>query len=266
MILVTGATGSVGRMVVDRLLEKGATNVRALTIDPKRAALPDGIEVVRGNIRRPETLGGVFQGVGRMYLAPSLDTVSEVVALARDAGVQHIVDLSGSADTDWLPIAEAVEASGVAWTHLAPGEFIENTFIWSDQIRNTGVVRDAYPDAANAMIAMDDIAEVAAVVLLEDGHVGRNYDMTGPESLTRAEQVQQIGVALGKDIPFIELSHDEAIEELSKVMGEYAGWYLQGKADLMENPQAATTAVADVLGRPAMTFAEWAARHADQFR
>src|SRR5688500_14971528 len=107
-ILVTGATGSVGRLVVDALLAAGAKNIRALTNNPKKAALPAEVEVVEGFIGRPETLPVALAGVERMYLAPLLQTVDEVLALAKEAGVRRIVDLSGEEENDWHPIAKAV--------------------------------------------------------------------------------------------------------------------------------------------------------------
>src|SRR5690349_5876979 len=134
-ILVTGATGNVGRLVVDELLALGATGIRALTVDPARAALPPQIEVVRGYLGRPETVVPALDGVDRMYLAPLLGTVDQVTRLAAEAGVRHIVDLAGGENTDWRPIEVAVEASGVAWTHLEAGEFMANAMMWAPQIR-----------------------------------------------------------------------------------------------------------------------------------
>jgi uncharacterized protein YbjT (DUF2867 family) len=265
-ILVTGATGSVGRLVVDQLLAAGATDVRALTNKPEKAALPAEVEVVKGYIGRPETLPPALDGVDRMYLAPLVETVHEVLALAKQAGVEHVVDLAGPEGNWWHPIEVAVEESGIAWTHLDAGEFMENSLIWADQVRTTGQVRDAYPGSANAPIATDDIAAVAAVALVEDGHIGQAYELTGPETLTRADMVRCIGATIGRDIPYVELSREQAVEELSKAMGEYADWYLEGKAAFLEHPQRAVATVAEVTGRPATTFAQWAVEHAAEFR
>jgi uncharacterized protein YbjT (DUF2867 family) len=265
-ILVTGATGNIGRMVVDHLLARGADDVRALTTNPARAKLPDGVEVARGYLGRPETLPAAFAGVDRVYLAPVLETVTDVVRLAHEAGVQHIVDLSGDETTEWQPIAQAVEASGAAWTHLYAGEFVENTTVWADQVRTAGEVREPYPDAANAPVAMDDIARVAAAVLMEEGHEGRAHTLTGPETMTRAERVRRLGEALGRELAFRQVPLDEAAAVLEPAMGEYARWYLEGFAGMIESPQRATTTIADVTGTPATTFEQWAAANADSFR
>lgn len=265
-ILVTGATGSVGRLVVDHLLTLGATDVRALVRNPAKATLPGGVEVATGYVAEPGTMDGVFDGVERLYLTSYAETAAEVLALAKKAGVQHVVSLSGERESWWGSIVDDVEASGIAWTHLWPGEFMENATIWSEQIRATGRVRDGYAASANAPIAMDDVAAVAAVALVQDGHVGQAYSLTGPETLTRAEKVALIGRALGRDVPYVELSRDDAIAELSRSMGEYAEWYVDGEKDLVDHPQQATDAVARLLGRPATTFAEWAVRNATLFR
>lgn len=266
-ILVTGATGNIGRLVVDHLLAAGETDIRALTVNPVKAALPPEVEVATGYVGRPETLPEVLDGVDRMYLAPVPEAVAEVMTLAKQAGVQHVVDLAGAKDSWWGAVEEAVEASEVAWTHLEPGEFMNNTWLWADQIRTTGQVRDAYPEAANAMVDLDDIAAVAAVALLEDGHVGKAYELTGPETLTRRQLVATISEVLGIDVPYLELSRDEAVAMLEPMMGEYASWYVDGCAELVDTPQLARPEVFEaVTGRPGTTYAQWVAKNAEVFR
>jgi uncharacterized protein YbjT (DUF2867 family) len=260
-ILVTGATRNVGRLVVDELLALGATQVRALTTDPAGAAHPPGVEVVEGYLGRPETMPAALAGVDVMYLAPLIRTSDEVCRMAADAGVRHIVDLAGAKGEHWQAIEDAVEACGVPYTHLEPGEFMTNATIWAPQIMAGDEVRDVYGDAANAPIALEDIAAVAARVLVDGGHPGVSYPLTGPESLTRRERVLQIGAALGRELTYTELHRDAAIEQLSAIMGEAAEWYVDGTAHLVTHPQPANQVVAGVIGRPATTFAEWARRH-----
>ncbi|MHA4852431.1 NmrA family NAD(P)-binding protein [Rhodococcus sp. MSC1_016] len=264
-ILVTGATGNIGRMLVDHLLARGATDVRALTNHPEKAHLPAGVEVVHGYLRRLDTLPAAFDGVESMYLAPTPDTVEDVLAVATRAGVRHLVDLSGPHDGHWGDVARAVEASGIPWTHLWPGEFMENAGILAPQIKDAGVVREPFPTAGNAPIAMDDIAEVAAVTLLEDGHIGKSYELTGPETLLRAELVRRLGAALGRNIEYRQVSFEEAVEVLTPAMGEYARWYLEGMATLVDHPQQANSVFEDIVGRPATTFTRWAAEHVHEF-
>jgi uncharacterized protein YbjT (DUF2867 family) len=275
-ILVTGATGNVGRRVVDELIRAGAS-VRALTINPRKAALPPEVEVVEGHLGRLDAVAEAVAGVERMYLAPLPATVRDVVALAEDAHVRRVVDLSAygaeleasAQPGQWhfYAVEQAVEHSAVEWTHLRPGEFMTNTLAWADQIRSTGVVRGAYATSANAAIDLDDIAAVAARALLEDGHAGNIYQLTGPEALTQAQLARLIGDAIGREVRFEELTPDAALAELTVRMGERAArWYLEGLAQMVDHPLTPTRTVEHITGRPATTFAAWARKHADAFR
>ena len=266
-ILVAGATGNVGRLVVDELLAAGATGVRALTARPAQANLPDGVEVVVGHLGRPDAVATALAGVHRMYLPPAHEHVGAVVAQARAAGVRRIVDLSGGEGSSYVEIERQVEASGIDWTHLEPGEFMVNALEWAGQIRDTGQVRDANPEAATAPIDQGDITAVAGVALLEDGHVGRGYELTGPESLTRAQRVAAIGAALGREVPYVEVDPEEAVARRVPTWGEEgARWYVELMAPLRESPQTVVPTVEQVTGRPATTFARWAELNADAFR
>jgi len=264
-ILVTGATGNVGRLVVDELLALGATDVRALTASPAKAQLPPGVEVVRGYLGKVETLPAAFEGVDRMYLAPLLETVEEATSLAAAAGVRHIVDLAGGKHSDWQPIERAVEASGVPWTHLEAGEFMQNAAVWAPQIRAGDEVRDGYADSAGALIALEDIAAVAARILLDGGHAGQTYELTGPQTQTRAERVRVIGQVLGRELRYVELSHDQAIAQLRPQLGDFAAWYVAGEQALVTHPQVATRSVEQLSGRPGTTFAQWVTANVDLF-
>ncbi|MEV6350691.1 NAD(P)H-binding protein [Actinoplanes sp. NPDC051851] len=266
-ILVTGATAKIGRMVVGELLARGATDIRALTVDPARAALPSPVEVVHGHFGRRGTVATALAGVDRMYLAPHLPTAAEVCAMAAAAGVRHIVDLAGVKGGEWQPIEDAVEASGAAWTHLEPGEFISNATIWAPQIRAGDEVRDAYPDVANAPVAEEDIAAVAAAVLLSDDHAGASLPLTGPAALSRREKVAELGAGLGRDLRYVELTGEAARARFTESMGPYGDWYLANLASMAAHPpQQVVSTVGDLLGRPATGYREWAAAHADLFR
>ncbi|WP_433665214.1 NAD(P)H-binding protein [Nocardia sp. CA-128927] len=260
---MTGATGNIGRMVVDHLLAGGAEDVKALTNKPERAALPAGVEIVKGYLGRVSSLPAAFEGVDRMYLAPMLETIDEVVSLAKQAGIKQIVDLSGEAH--WTPIAEAVENSGLDWTHLFTGDFQENATVWTEQIRASDEIRDPYPEVRSTPITMDDIARVAAKVLLSEGHSGQTYQITGPEALTRADRIHQIGTALGRTLTVRQVSTDEAIEIFARTM-DTAEWYVEATGSMVGWEPEPTTTVADLTGAPATTFAQWAAANTDLFR
>ena len=282
-ILVTGATGNVGRLVVDLISAAGA-RVRAMTRDPGRARFPDGVEVVRGDLDAPSTLDAALDGADRLYLFPVPATAHAVVDRAKEAGVRRIVVLSSGAvtagyDTDFhLPVERAVEDSGLEWTHVRPGEFMLNKlWLWGPSIRAEGVVYEPFPELAWCPVHERDIAEVAAAALLDDGHSGNAYDINGPEFVTRRDQIGAIADAAGRDVR-IEVVPREQARERYLAQGGFAAAnadFLLGFVDYSGNPSG--TAAPEfrprprptseaVLGRPARTFAEWARDHAADFR
>ncbi|MFD6161498.1 SDR family oxidoreductase [Nocardia sp. NPDC060256] len=260
---MTGATGNIGRMVVDHLLAGGADDVRALTNHPERAALPAGVEIAEGYLGRVSSLPAAFEGVDRMYLAPVLETIDDVVSLAERAGIRQIVDLSGEAH--WTPIAQAVEGSGLDWTHLFAGDFLDNATVWAEQIRASDEIRDPYPEVESVPIAMGDIARVAAKVLLSEGHNGQTYQLTGPEVLTRADRIQQIGRALGRTLTVRQVPADEAVQIFARTIST-AEWYVEVTGSMVGWHPEPTTTIADLTGAPATTFAQWAAANTALFQ
>lgn len=276
-ILVTGATGSVGRLVVDELVALGAP-VRALTVNPEKAALPEEVDVVTGYLGRPATLPAALKGVDAVYLAPLPDTVGEFTELAREAGVGRVVALSGSnADEEeragssgahYIKVERAVEAAGFDWTFLRPGVFANNTLGWAEEIRASGTVSSAYPDAAQTPIDLRDIAKVAAKVLTESGHTGRKITLSGPESITQAGQVAAIAAALGTEVRFHELTRAEHRQVWLDygIPAEVADWLLDGFAEATEHPQVPEPAYEELMGERGTTYHQWAIDNAGAFR
>lgn len=263
-ILVTGATGNIGRLVVDHLNGLGANDIRALTKNPAKANLPNEVAAITGYLGDPETLPAALEGVERMYLAPFPPTLDVTLELAEKAGVQYVVALSGGAH--WQEYTDTIAASGLVNTQLGPGEFLENFAMWSEPIKASRTAREPYPEMVEAPISMSDIARVAATLLVkpEQTHFGQMYELTGPEALTRAQIAEQIGVGIGAEVRFEKCGLDEARDRLRPVMGDEVDWYL----DLMKEaePQQANQLVAELTGTPAESVARWAARNAELFR
>ena len=224
IVLVTGATGNVGRQVVSQLLRRGA-RVRALTRNPGAARLPEEVEVVRGDLSVPEALGTFLAGTDAVFLVWSLPTIEAVPAVVNRVAkhVRRIVFLSSSAIRDDVEqqtdvvgkvhadIERPIETSELEWTFLRPDGFATNAlWWWGPQIRRGDVVRWPYGAAATAPIHERDIAAVAVRALMEDGHAGARHVLTGPESLTQVEQVQTIAEAIGRRLRFEEISREEA--------------------------------------------------------
>ncbi|WNF27907.1 NAD(P)H-binding protein [Streptomyces sp. C11-1] len=270
-ILVTGATGTVGRRVVEQLLERGE-HVRALTRDPARAELPEGVDVVRGDLTDPASLESALDGVTGLHLitfggalfAP-LETGEEILALARKAGVRRVTVLNGGGET---PMETAVRASGLAWTVVMPVEFMANALEWAPGIKAEGVVREPYVGRLSAMVHESDIGAVAAVALTEDGHAGRAYLVTGPQVLTVGDKVAAIAAARGADVELVELTEEQALESwrANGMPEDVIGFLIDVYRDTPPEGRTVIDTVQQVTGRPARTFAQWAREHAEHFR
>ncbi|CAL9655560.1 NmrA family NAD(P)-binding protein [Streptomyces sp. enrichment culture] len=273
MILVTGATGNVGRNVVLQLLEAGET-VRALTRDPEKAAFPAEVEVVAGDIADPQSLPPALKGVDRAFLFPVFGQLDGFLDVAKASGVEHIAMLSSSAiefdDPGFigqvhLECENAVTGSGIPRTFVRAGLFMLNDRGWAPQIRATGVVRTAYGTAAAAPVDERDIAAVATASLL-DPRDGSVHSLTGPESLTQIDRVRIIGEVLGKPVAFEELSREEALSHLVQQMPPDAAEFL---LDQLASWQGVTAevlpTVEQVTGRPAHTYAQWVEHHVADF-
>jgi uncharacterized protein YbjT (DUF2867 family) len=268
-ILVTGATGTVGRHVTEQLVRRGIA-VRALTRNSERArtVLPAEAEIVVGDLMRPDTLREALRGVEAMFLIVSsdqpradLNTDPRVVAMAAEAGVKRVVVLVGFEEG---PVEQAVRESGMEWTLVKPVEFMANVLDdWAASIREEGVVRELNGNAPSARVHEGDIAAVAVEALLGDGHHGQSYVLTGPEVLTRVEAVEAIARGIGKDIRFEELTEEEARRKW-RDQGydeESVEFFVQMAFQPPASGHTVLPTVERVLGRPARTLAEWAAEH-----
>lgn len=274
-VLVTGATGHVGRHVVEQLRTAGVP-VRASTRRPGESAFGPGVEVVHGDLADPASMRDAVRGVDRMYLFPVPDTAGDVAEIARRAGVRHAVVLSSSSVTDegnhsgqyHLAVERAVEDAGLGWTMVRPDEFANNIlWKWGHSIRTESVVRAPYPAAARVLIHEADVAAVVVAALLDERHAGQRYELTGPEVLTQAEQVRLIATAAGRDIRFEEISPGAAREQMSAFMpAPVVDMVLRYLADSVDQPPAVLLTVQRILGRPGLTFARWAGDHAADFR
>jgi uncharacterized protein YbjT (DUF2867 family) len=296
-ILVTGATGNIGRRVVDQLVGAGQ-RVRAMTRDPRAARLTDGVEVVYGDFERPETWPDVLDEIERVYLFPFAYVASRpgagFVEQAVQAGVRRFVVHSAAAagfapgdepgDRSLSPLRRhlaeerqahrelelMVEATDAEWTHVRPGLLAVNALGWAERIRAERVVREPYGTAGYPLVHEADIAEVAVAALLGDSHVGAAYTITGPAKISQADQVKAIGTAIGEEIRFEELTPEQAREQWLQdgCPSEMVDWRIELLAAAVDGPGSLppTTTFQQITGRPARTFARWAADHAADFR
>ena len=278
-ILVTGATGNVGRQVVSQLLATDV-RVRALTRNPDAAGLPPEVERVRGDLTVPASLDGCLDGVDAMFLVWSAPPGAALAAVDRmTKQARRIVFLSSPHRTPHpffqasqpnpvaalhAEIERLIEASGLPWTFLRPGMFAANALSWwAPQIRAGDVVRWPYAASPTAPLHERDIAAVAVRALLEAGHDGAEYVLTGPQSLSQLEQVATIGDVTGRSLRFEEMSPEEARRELPPSV---VNMLLEAWAAAIGLPAFVTSTVAEITGTPARTFRDWVTDHAAEFR
>ncbi|GAA4620036.1 NAD(P)H-binding protein [Actinoallomurus vinaceus] len=275
MFLVTGATGNVGSELAAALLEAGAP-VRALVRRPD-AAVPDGAEPVLGDLNEPDGLTEALRGVRGMFLLPGYPDMPRLLARARDAGVRHVVLMSGgsaaledmgNAISRYMTLSErAVRDSGLAWTFLRPRAFMSNALRWVPQLREGDTVRVPFPQVPAACIDPRDIAAVAARALTGSGHEGRIHELTGPQALLPADQLTVLAKVLGRDLRFVGLSDEGTRTELEKsTPPEYVDAFFDFYVDGTLDESTVHPTVREVTGRAPRTFEDWAYAHADDFR
>jgi uncharacterized protein YbjT (DUF2867 family) len=281
MILVTGATGTIGSEVVRRLAEGGEA-VRAMTRDPSRVGERAGIDVAYGDFDRPVTLTEAAAGASTMLLLtapgpllPAHDLA--MLGVARSAGVAKVVKISaiGTAEPDnakvgtWhRPGEEAVQTSGMAWTILRPASFASNTLRWAGPIRAGDPIQNMTGTGAQGVIDPRDVAAVAVQALTSSKHEGQAYTLTGPELLSVPDQAAQLGHVLGLTIGSIDISLDVARDQMlaSGMDRSFMEVAINGAEFVQHGGGAVLTPdVQSVLGRPPGNFQTWARDHRTAF-
>jgi len=286
MILVTGVNGLSGSAVI-REFARQEYPVRGLVRNRAKAqaleTLP-GVEVVEGDMLRPETLGRALDGVDRMLLISSPDqqmveTQCTFIDAAKKAGVRHMVKLSGvttSLDSPFLfsrmhaEIARHLERSGLAWTHLRPSQFMTEYLREVPTIVTERAFFLPFENAKLTPVDLEDIAKAAFALLTTPGHEGKTYMISGPEALSMTEIAEQISLAIGKSVRYVNISPEERKRaQLAAGIPAYIVDALdvqsrlrrQGNGEEVVHPE---THIA--LGIRPTTFAEFAYRHAADFR
>ena len=281
MILVTGATGTVGREVVSQLLAAGK-KVRAMTRNLAKARLDSRVEAVKGDFNERDSLARAVEGVERIFsltLGPQTGIHEKNLAqAAKQAGVRHIVKLSAmggdeqtrNAIRKWHDEGEqAIRETSIGLTVLLPGAFMSNALHWRESIRAQGKVFSNYGDGKLPPVHPRDIAAVATRALTSDGHEGKSYPLSGPEALSIAEQVEILSGAIGKPLEYIPINDEAARVGMAKAgMPSLLIDALVPFAQFIRDGKAARVfqTIQEVTGRPAFTFSDWARENAAAFR
>ena len=274
-IVVTGATGNVGRPLVAELVAAGA-RVRAVTRTPGTAGFPPGVQAAG-------SAADALAGASAVFLNSRAlgEQLPGVVADCRHAGVTKLVALSAiNADDDFSrqpsrcrgdrnkEVEQLAVESGLAWVSLRPTVFATNfAGMWSAQIRAGDVVAGPYAAASSAPIVESDIAAVAARALLTDEFVGQRIPLTGPEAFTNSELVEVIGAVLGRPLQYREVPTDLVRQRFIGLGfgADFADAYMAMLAETLDKPALVTHDVEKILGRPATPFAQWVSEHRGLF-
>jgi uncharacterized protein YbjT (DUF2867 family) len=274
VIVVTGATGNVGRPLVQALAAAGE---KVTAVSRRQASeVPDGAVHLQADLLRPESLEPALDGADALFLLTSGEwhagggDLAGVLDVARAKGVRRVVLLSSQGvgtGRHRSGLEDSVTGSGLGWTLLRPGGFASNDLVWAAPVRTARTVFAPFPDVAVPVIDPSDIADVAAAVLLGDGHAGRTYELTGPAPISPRQRVAAIGAALGEPVRFVEQSRDEARAQMVQFMPEPV---VEATLAILGEPtpaeQRVSPDVGRVLGRLPRAYAEWVGRHVAAFR
>jgi uncharacterized protein YbjT (DUF2867 family) len=280
-VLVTGATGNVGSRLVRRLKEKGRA-VRAFARNAAGKTMPEGVEAAPGDFTDKTSLRQAMEGVDAVYLLSAGDQLSvheaSAIEAAKAAGVKLMVKHSVAGAQHKAPGfpswhragEERLEASGIPYVVLRPASFASNALYWAGSIKGQGTVYGALGEAAIPVIDPEDIAEAAATVLTTPGHEGKFYELSGPEALTTAQQVEALGRAIGKDLKYVNVPDDAARQSMLG-MGMSPAYVdamisliqmLRGIGRLEPYPGDVET----LTGHKPRSFGQWAEANAAAFR
>ncbi|MFI8392587.1 SDR family oxidoreductase [Streptomyces sp. NPDC085540] len=279
MIVVTGATGNIGRPLTQALAEAGQ---KVTAVSRHTAPVPDGVRHVVADLAEPAGLRPALAGAESLFLLLSGDlhaagaSPADIIGEAAASGVRRVVLLStlgvvtrpfGPTRIAMRALEDTLRTSEMEWAVLRPGGFASNALWWAESVRAQRVVAAPFGDVGVPIIDPADIAAVAAACLLDDRHTSSVYELTGPKVITPRQQAQAIAAALGSPVRFHELTRDEAKAAMTQSMpAELA----EDTLDILGSPSRAELRVSpdvqQVLGRAPRPFADWAARNAAAFR
>jgi uncharacterized protein YbjT (DUF2867 family) len=281
MIVVTGATGNVGRPLV-RLLAKAGEQVTAVSRRVTSADVPATVQAAPADLASAPALRPALEGADAVFLAPagellaSAGSPGDLIEVIKESGARRVVLLSSQAShtrpqaishARLRDFEHAVTTSGLSWTVLRPGGFASNTLAYIPSIRTARTVAAPFGDVGLPLIDPADIAEVAAAALRDDRHAGHTYVLTGPSLVSPRQQAAALGTVLGSRLDFTELTRDQALAAMVQFMPEPVA---HGTLDILGAPtqeeQSISPDAEKILGRAPRSFAEWAQRNIAAFR
>jgi uncharacterized protein YbjT (DUF2867 family) len=277
MILITGGRGAVATHLRN-LLHKDGLPVRVASTDPTQLRVADGIATAALDLTQPATFPDALSGIAQVFLYATADHIDEFIDQAAKASVTHVVLLSSASVLNRNPerdllakshldVEQALLASPISTTILRPGSFASNAGAWAWPIKNAQPVSLPYPGSFNDPIHEADVAEVAHAVLTNADLRTGQFHLTGPETVTFAQQIDQIATALGHPISFNHVTREQWKQEMADyVSGPLADALLDWWAANDGKPAALTNAVPELTGHPGRPFTTWIADHINDFK
>ncbi|MFE0511304.1 NAD(P)H-binding protein [Streptomyces sp. NPDC058964] len=273
MIVVTGATGNVGRALVRMLVGSGEA-VTAVARRIPQGAAPQGVRTVAADLGRPESLTPALEGADALFLLVAGEDPGGILQRAAAAGVRKVVLLSsqgvGTRPGVYAHAAgfeAAVAGSGLDFTVLRSGGMASNALAWAEPIRLHRTAAAPFAEVGLPFVDPDDVAAVAAAVLRQDGHDGATYVLTGPEVTTPRQRAAAVAEAIGEPVAFVEQSREEAHAQMSRFMpAPVVAGTLAILGEPTDEERRVSGDVGRVLGRAATPFGAWAVRNAGAFR
>ena len=281
MILITGASGNVGKEVLKQVAATGAKVRAAFQTVTKAAAAPSGVEIATMDYNKPETLQAALKGIERVFLVapptPNLPALErKAIDEIKQSGVRHVVKLSAMGGRDAVfPRQHAdsedyIKSSGVAYTFLCPNGFMQNFVTYNGATINTqNAFYGSQGDGEVSHIDLRDIAAVAVKTLIEDGHQGKAYTLTGTEALSNARVAEILSDDTGREIKYVDLTAEQFKQAL--LGAGLPEWSANALVDLQQfyrrgSASAVTRDVEQLLGRKPISFEQFSRDYAQAFQ
>jgi uncharacterized protein YbjT (DUF2867 family) len=283
MILITGASGNVGKTVLQAVAKSGAQHRAMYRSAAEAAKASAGTETVVADFAKPETLGAALKNVDSVYLVCSpipelVQLESNMIDACAAAGVKHVVQNSalGAGDYDksfpsWhRKVEEKLKGTRLSWTILRPNSFHQNVVaFFAPTIRTQGVFYNSMRDAKNSFLDVRDIAAVAAKSLAAGEHAGKIYELNGPEAINYAELAKKVSKVAGREVKYVDIPmdaqkkamRDQGMPEwLTTALLDLQQYYVNGKGGETDG------LLQKLLGRAAITMDEFLKENAAEFR
>jgi uncharacterized protein YbjT (DUF2867 family) len=283
IILVTGATGNTGLPLVEQLANTGQP-FRAMVHSAKNEGLAKKgkAATVAADFGDIPSLERALEGIDRAYLvspaSPDMANYQKnFVDAAKKTGLKHIVKLAGLGTALDSPVGllrrhadieEYIKKSGIAYTFLRAHFFMENLLGSAATVKNEGAIYSPLGEARVSPISVQDIAAVALKALTEDGHAGKTYTLTGPESVTYGRIAEIFGGVIGRKITYIPVSYEMALDGMIK--SGMPEWFAEDLVRLLKSwsdgkGNILSTDVEKITGRKPISLKEFFFKHKSLF-